>query len=226
MTVKKTKTKTKPAKNYINNKDMLAEIIKSKEQNGMTDKFARMILLLTERYGSQGKYRDYTYVDDMKGHAIYTVCKVWNSFDAEKYSNPFAYFTQTIKRAFWQFMFKEENHRDIRDAILVKEGESPSHAFDDKNYQAMITEAHKESLEKNKMTTRFANLLKRHINMMVEDEGARESIFEDIKLEFLDYEIDKKTNMFDFFNHKIAEKSEIHDPTFRELKADGYEIKE
>jgi len=205
---------TKKKKNYINNKDMLAEVIKSKEQGKMTDKFAKMIVLLTKRYSSQGSYSGYTYVEDMEGYAHYIVCKVWNSFDPERYSNPFAYFTQTIKRAFWQYMHQEEKHRDIRDAMLVKEGEAPSHAFDEKYYQEMITEAYKESMKKKKMTTRFRNLLKKHLTMVIEDEEAKAKILKEIEAEFLEYDIDKKTNMFDFFNNIISEKSAVHDPSF------------
>ena len=213
----------KKKKNYINNKDMLAEVIKSKQQGEMTDKFARMIMLLVKRYSGQGSYSGYTYVEDMESYALFIVCKAWNSFDPEKYDNPFAYFTQTIKRAFWQYMHQEENHRDIRDAMLVKEGELPSHSFDEKYYQKMITEAYKESVEAKKMTKRFENLLKRHIEMLLEDREAREKIFDEIKQEFLHYDIDKKTNMFEFFNGKISEKSEKHDPTFNKIEFEDEE---
>lgn len=204
-------------KNYINNKDMLAEIIKSKEQGAMTDNFSRMIMLLVKRYSSQGKYSGYTYVEDMEGYALYIVCKVWNSFNPEKYDNPFAYFTQTIKRAFWQYLYQEERHRDIRDAMLVKEGELPSHSFNEKYYQEMITEAYEESFKKGEMNGRFRNLLQRHVEMLIEDEEARENILSEIEYEFMEYEIDKKTNMFEFFNRKISEKSEEHDPSFTQI---------
>lgn len=213
-------------KNYINNPDMLEEIIKSKKQGAMTDKFSRMIMLLVKRYSSQGKYSGYTYVEDMEGYALLIVCKVWNSFDPEKYSNPFAYFTQTIKRAFWQYLALEERHRDIRDAMLVKEGELPSHSFNEKYYQEMITEAYNESVAEEKMSDRFRNLLQRHIEMLIEDDIARSSILDEIEDEFMDYEVDKKTNMYELFNKKISEKSEDHDPTYTKTLSDDYEYKD
>jgi hypothetical protein len=222
-TPKTTKKKKAKKKNYINNKDMMAEIIKSKEQGGMTDKFARMIMLLTQRYSSQGSYYNYTYREDMESYALCIVCKNWSKFDETKYDNPFAYFTQTIKRAFWQFLQKEENHRDIRDAMLVKHGELPSHTFHEKNYENMLEDAYKESMTKGGMDTRFENLLRRHIETLVEDDEARNQIFDEIEDEFLDYEIDKKTNMFEFFSQKITTKSEKHDPTFQQLDIEEYE---
>lgn len=221
---KKTPVKKKKKKrNYINNPDMLEEIIKSKEQGAMTDKLARMVLLLTKRYSGQGSYSSYTYREDMESYALCIVCKNWSKFDEKKYDNPFAYFTQTIKRAFWQYLQKEENHRDIRDAMLVKQGELPSHTYYEKNYEKMIGDAYKESMEKGEMNTRFENLMRKHIEMLIEDEDAREQIFEEIEDEFPDYEIDKKTNMFEFFNQKISEKSEKYDPTFQEIDVEKYE---
>jgi hypothetical protein len=225
-TTEKEKGKTakkKKKKNYINNKDMLEEIIKSKEQGEMTDKFARMILLLTKRYAAQGSYSSYTYREDMESYAMFVVCKNWSKFDEKKYDNPFAYFTQTIKRAFWQYLQKEENHRDIRDAMLVKQGEMPSHNYYEKNYEKMLNDAYEESIEDGKMTTRFENLMRKHIEMLIKDEEAREQIFEEIEDEFLDYEIDKKTSMFEFFNQKISEKSEKYDPTFQKIDVEKYE---
>ena len=204
-------------KNYINNPDMLKEVIKSKEQGRMTDTFARMIMLLVKRYSSQGSYRDYTYVEDMEGYAMLIVCKVWNSFDPEKYDNPFAYFTQTIKRAFWQYMHVEEKHRDIRDAILVKEGESPSHTFNEKYYQEMMVDAYQDSVEAGEMNDRFTNLLERHVETLIANKEAKDNILEELNDEFMDYEIDKKTNMFEFFNRKISEKSQTHDPSFTQI---------
>ena len=210
-------------KNYINNADMLEEIIKSKEQGAMTDKFANMIMLLVKRYASQGNYSGYTYVEDMEGYAMLIVCKVWNSFDPERYDNPFAYFTQTIKRAFWQYLNQEERHRDVRDALLVKEGESPSHSFNEKYYQEMMIDAYEDSLKSDEMNDRLRQLLKTHIKMLIENKTAQETILEELEDEFMDYEIDKKTNMFDFFNRTISEKSEKHDPSFTQIYSEGYD---
>jgi DNA-directed RNA polymerase specialized sigma subunit len=123
-------TKPKKKKNYLNNKDMLSELKKCHEQGKMTEEFAKMIMLLAERYGSRVEYSNYgTHIDDMKAVAVANIVRAWKSFDATQYNNPFAYFTQAIKRTFWQYVSHEKKHRLNRDAILISLGETPSDAY-------------------------------------------------------------------------------------------------
>ena len=115
--------------NYLNNKDLLAEVIKSKDQDKMTDKLAHMLQTLTARYGKKGNWANYTYNDDMQGWAMLQLVKTWRSFKPEKSNNPFAFFTQCIKHSFIQFLNQEKKQRDVRDVLLVDNGLSPSHTF-------------------------------------------------------------------------------------------------
>lgn len=136
MTVEK---KPKKPKNYLNNKDMLAELKKSKKQGKMTDELTKMIMMLTKRYSQHPWFVNYTYIDDMCSFALLTVVKFWDRFNFEKSDNPFAYFTQIIKRAFQQYKIQERKHRLIRDLLLVERGENPSYTFlseygDEDNY--------------------------------------------------------------------------------------------
>jgi hypothetical protein len=54
---------------------------------------------------------------------------VWRSFNPEKSNNPFAYFTQVIKRAFYQYQNLERRQRDIGNELLIENGHDPSHAY-------------------------------------------------------------------------------------------------
>lgn len=116
-------------KKYLNNKDLLIEIKKSKEQGRMTNELAKMLQLLCHRYGSKGNYINYTYNEDMQAYAMMMLCKTWASFDAEKSNNPFAFYTQCIKHSFSQFLNSEKKQRDIRDAVLVENGLNPSFTY-------------------------------------------------------------------------------------------------
>jgi hypothetical protein len=69
----------------------------------------------------------------MQSHAIYTLVKGWKSFDITRGSNPFAYFTQAIKNAFYQYDNDERYERDIKDEILVKRGDNPSFSYLDRH---------------------------------------------------------------------------------------------
>jgi len=142
------KPKIKKKKNYLNNKDMLAELRKCHEQDKMTDEFAKMIMLLAARYGSRYEYSDYSpHIEDMKSVAVTNVVRAWRSFDLEKYDNPFAYFTQAIKHTFWQYVSQEKKHRLNRDAILISMGELPSDAYME-DYRKEREELKKEKKEK------------------------------------------------------------------------------
>lgn len=116
----------KKKKKYLNNKDLLAEVILSKEQGQMTDKLARMLTMLTNNYGKRDNYANYTYIDDMKAYAMMMIVRTWFKFDENKSNNPFAFYTQCIKHSFIQYLNQEKRHRVLRDEILVKKGLTPS----------------------------------------------------------------------------------------------------
>lgn len=134
--MKKKKKSSSPAKtpskrkvNYLNNRDLLAEVIASKEQMKMTDKLAHMLQTLTARYAKKGNFANYTYNDDMQAYAMLMLVRTWNSFDPRKSSNPFAFFTQCVKNSFIQYLNQERRQRDIRDVMLVDNGLSPSYTY-------------------------------------------------------------------------------------------------
>ena len=140
---KKAKKKAAPKKprkvNYLNNKDLLAEVIFSKEQGQMSDKLAHMLQTLCSRYGRRANFANYTYNEDMQAYAMMMLVRTWNSFNPEKSNNPFAFFTQCIKNSFIQFLNQEKRHRVIRDEIMVDKGLNPSY-----NYQMAYEEKMKE----------------------------------------------------------------------------------
>jgi hypothetical protein len=128
--VTKKKVTKKKSKNYLNNPDMLAEWQKSFDQDRMTETFGRMIMLLTQKYSSKVRFNVCdSFRTDMESFALTTVSKVWRSFNPEKSNNPFAYFTQVIKRAFYQYQNMERKQRDISNELLIENGQSPSHAY-------------------------------------------------------------------------------------------------
>jgi hypothetical protein len=119
----------KPKKNYLNNKSLLAEVEKSLAQGKMTNELAKMFMLLCAKYAQKGTYVNYTYNEDMQAFALMTLCKSWKSFNPQKSKNPFAYYTQTIKHAFYQYLNIERDERDIRDRLLMEQGDNPSYGF-------------------------------------------------------------------------------------------------
>jgi DNA-directed RNA polymerase specialized sigma24 family protein len=129
------KVKKKP-KNYINNADLLTEIELSRSQGKMSNKLAEMLRMLCERYSKHSDYsRIYSYEEDMKAFAMLTIVKVWKSFDPEKSKNPFAYFTQIIRHAFYQYLNHEKKQREIKDEVLIDIGLTPSFTYLEKYHE-------------------------------------------------------------------------------------------
>ena len=129
-TPQKTPKQTKPKKtNYLNNKDLLAEVVLSKSKGQMTDKLARMLQMLCARYGRRGNWASYTYNEDMQAYALMMLVRTWNSFNPEKSKNPFAFFTQCIKNSFIQYLNSEKRHRTLKDELLVDQGLNPSYSY-------------------------------------------------------------------------------------------------
>jgi DNA-directed RNA polymerase specialized sigma24 family protein len=120
---------TKPKVNYLSNKDLLIEVKKSRENGEMTPKLANMLTLLCNRYSKRANFINYPYNDDMQSYAMLMLVRTWRSFDPEKGSNPFAFFTQCIKHSFIQYLNQEKRQRNIKDQMLVDLGMTPSFNF-------------------------------------------------------------------------------------------------
>ena len=219
-----TMAKKKKKKNYINNKDLLAEVIKSKEAGKMTDEFGKMMLVLVKRYSSQGCYSGYTYVDDMESYALMTVCKVWNSFKPEKSDNPFAYFTQTIKRAFWQYLNQESRHRDIRDEMLMQEGELPSHTYVDKYAENLFNSEFESSLTDKNVNKALDSMLDRLILQLVGNRNhIKDKVKKVVQKEMLEYEIEKNSTPYKTVYEQIGIVYSDLDPEVKNITVNAYE---
>jgi len=129
--VQQTKPKRRK-RNYLNNADLLEETIKSQEQDQMTDKLASMLMVLCDRYRASktGNFTRYTYFDEMKSNALENLVKnAWRKFNAEKFENAFAWYTQCVHNSYIQYLKYEKRHRDIRDSLLVNAGLDASFAY-------------------------------------------------------------------------------------------------
>jgi hypothetical protein len=106
-----------------------------------TDKLALMYMKLCERYSTRSNVRGYSYVDEMKCHAILQLVLNGLKFDESKSSNPFAYLTSSLINAQLRVLKIEKNNQLIRDELLEMNGLNPSntrlhnHEFDQRSAQ-------------------------------------------------------------------------------------------
>jgi hypothetical protein len=98
----------------------------SKDQGNITNKLARMYIMMCEKYAMKFNWRGYTYNDEMRNSAILQLTYVGLRFNEAKSANPFAYYTAAITNSFCRVLNSEKRNQNIRDDILEMNGLNPS----------------------------------------------------------------------------------------------------
>lgn len=93
----------------------------------LTHKLGMMCLELAERYSHLSCWRNYTYVDEMRGSSLLQLTNIALQFNEAKSDNPFAYYTTSIKHGFTRVLNIEKKNQDMRDNILIENGHLPSY---------------------------------------------------------------------------------------------------
>lgn len=100
----------------------------SPDRGMINNRLAMMFMLLVERYSRRGNWRGYSYVDEMRSHALVQLSQVGLQFDESKSDNPFAFYTTTIKNCFTRVLNLEKRNQHIRDEMLIMAGTLPSYS--------------------------------------------------------------------------------------------------
>ena len=92
----------------------------------ITNNLAKMYIKLCERYSMRSNWRGYTYVDEMRSHALLQLSQIGLQFNELKSQNPFAYYTAAVTNSFTRVLNLEKRNQNIRDDILEMNGLNPS----------------------------------------------------------------------------------------------------
>jgi hypothetical protein len=98
----------------------------NKDHGNITNKLARMYIMMCEKYAMKFNWRGYTYNDEMRNSAILQLTYVGLRFNEAKSQNPFAYYTAAITNSFCRVLNSEKRNQNIRDDILEMNGLNPS----------------------------------------------------------------------------------------------------
>ena len=98
----------------------------TKDLGQITNKLARMYIMMCEKYAMKYNWRGYTYNDEMRNSAILQLTYVGLRFNEAKSANPFAYYTAAITNSFCRVLNTEKRNQNIRDDILEMNGLNPS----------------------------------------------------------------------------------------------------
>ncbi len=95
---------------YVENREFADLLVKYKEFGKKSDenKIGRIIISIANRYIKSPRFINYPYnvKSDMISEAIYHMWKYSVKGYSSDFGNPFAYFSQTCKHAFWQIINK------------------------------------------------------------------------------------------------------------------------
>lgn len=118
-------TKKRIRNHYVNNKQLLEEMIKyrekviaSKENNTpkpqISNYIGQCLLLIAQRIAHKPNFSNYSYKEEMISDGIENCIMYIDNFDPAKSSNPFAYFSQIIHFAFIRRIQKEKKQQYIK----------------------------------------------------------------------------------------------------------------
>ena len=114
---------------YVNNAEMLEAIktyktrLKDARDNGANEPripeyLGKCVLMIANRLSYKSNFINYSYRDDMVLDGIENCIQCMNSFDPDKSSNPFSYFTQVIYFAFLRRIAKEKKQSYIKGKLI------------------------------------------------------------------------------------------------------------
>lgn len=108
--LKELNIKPKYESRYVDNREMMREVIISKAVGKLSPKLLEQCMKIVK--GVTKKFR-YEYEEDRydcEAYAYEVIIKNWYHFNEEVYDNPFAYYTELVKRAFaMQFKKLQKN---------------------------------------------------------------------------------------------------------------------
>lgn len=117
---------------YVTNAELLPAIAEDKKAGKLSNKLAKMLHMIAERYSYSPSFAGYSFREEMVADAVANLCVNWHKFDPAKSDNPFAFYTTACYRSFLQRLADEKKHRELRDALLVEHGATPSFSYQEK----------------------------------------------------------------------------------------------
>jgi hypothetical protein len=127
-----------PFKHYTQIDNKINEVCRSHWEGGLdngkfntqhgniSNELAKMYIKLCERYSMRSNWRGYTYVDEMRSHALLQLSQIGLQFNELKSQNPFAYYTAAVTNSFTRVLNLEKRNQNIRDDLLQEAGQMPS----------------------------------------------------------------------------------------------------
>ena len=130
---------------YVDNKKLLAEMIKWKkaireaEDSGddkppITEYIGGCFLSIAERLSLKSNFMNYPYKEEMIGDGIENCLMYAHNFNSRKSKNPFSYFTQIIYYAFLRRIEREKKQGYVKYKLAEEKNDGTLHKWFKDNY--------------------------------------------------------------------------------------------
>ncbi len=111
-------------KKYINKKLFhlsIVEWIDKGRPDKIDDEIIENLFKLVDRIGTRRNFRNYVFLEDMKGEAIIHCIKALKHTYSKDKDNPYGYFTTCIHNAYVQYIKKEKDLADFKFHLIQDE---------------------------------------------------------------------------------------------------------
>jgi hypothetical protein len=113
-----------PSRYYVDIEEYTGEVIQYKNTEYASERLGELWKLHVDKCASSASFKNYTFLDEMKGEALLFLVKYSKSFDPNKIlksgkkPNAFKYCTTMIHRAFIQVIAKQKRHSELKDKLI------------------------------------------------------------------------------------------------------------
>lgn len=104
----------------VNNAELRQHLVEYIRSGKPSERLGEMFICLVDNYATKTNFSGYSFLEEMKGRAIFFLLKYSKSFKIEKSDNAFAYCTQIVKNAFIQVIKTEKKHSETKRAVAEK----------------------------------------------------------------------------------------------------------
>lgn len=125
---------------YVTNADLMAAIAADKKTGVLSNKLAKYLYMIAEKYSYHPSFAGYSFREDMVASAVANLCANWFKFDPEVSNQPFSFYTTAVYRSFLQYLSDEKKQRNIRDELLVEFGANPSFSYQERSRPGMSSD--------------------------------------------------------------------------------------
>ena len=104
---------------YLTNKDLYKEVVVCKAQGKLSNRLSIMFMMIAKGVIKKRYYVNTQDREDAYSGALEDMLRFWYNFDAERFDNAFAYFTEIAKRGMAKSWNKMYNPYSLDGQVII-----------------------------------------------------------------------------------------------------------